>query len=135
MYDYTTTQKADAYQVVFSDKDKASAKKGIPTSSGGQTIRWDSFDDKYSVMVTKIGKHANEGDWVVTDATGKIAILSNEDFLKTYKGHAPQSPQAPAPVGETTSATATGAPVKASAAPVTTGAERQAARQKMATAH
>ena len=64
MYDYTTTHKADAYQIVFSDKDKASAKKGIPTSSGGQTIRYDSFDDKYSVLIKTVGRQAQEGDWV-----------------------------------------------------------------------
>lgn len=76
---------AEAFQVEFSEADKASAQKYIPTTAHGSTIRYQ--DGEFSVLIHLGDKeqHAKEGDWVVTEETGKKFIMSDEEFEENYE--------------------------------------------------
>lgn len=56
---------ASAYQVSFSDPDKDSAKKGIPTTSHGSHIKFENGEFSVLIHLGDDAKLAKEGDWVV----------------------------------------------------------------------
>jgi hypothetical protein len=129
---YVRTEVVDAEQVQIADKDKGTAKKSIPTTSNGGSVRYEAGTDEngkdkdfFSVLIPKVGRQANEGDWVVTDSRGQVSIVTNEAFGKNYKAVAEEKPtQSPQPTQ------AAAVPAK-----VTTGEERRAAREQMAVHH
>lgn len=81
---FNKTELVDAEQIVFSDADKAAAKKYIPTTAYGSTVKYDADSDTYLVLVKKIGKMAKEGDWLVTDSKKVTTLVSGDDFHKIY---------------------------------------------------
>jgi hypothetical protein len=104
MAKYTRTEEVDAEQVSIQDSDKASAKKGLPTTTGGGAVRYELGEDVegkpkdfYTVSFPKVGRQASEGDWVVTDSHGQTTIVTNDAFGKIYKAVADQPKPAPAP--------------------------------------
>lgn len=84
MENFTRVIKAKAYQITFEDKDKEDARKGIPVSTHGNTLRYDQ--GKFSVLIHtgENGQHAFEGDIVVTEENGKVLIMTEGEFEKFY---------------------------------------------------
>lgn len=76
---FTRKTEVDAYQIVFDEQSKESAKKGIPTSSHGVHIRYD--EGKFSVLVGQ--QHAFETDWVVKE-NGMDVIYTDENFKALF---------------------------------------------------
>lgn len=76
---------ASAYQVSFSDSDKDSAKKGIPTTSHGSHIKFEGGEFSVMIHLGDDAKLAKEGDWVVEEEGGRKLIVSAEDFPDIYE--------------------------------------------------